>query len=167
MNDNRFERIEATTVQVAQTINNAGSAPTVDPAVAGLALLETDQYALAARRFEEALGMRPADARVHFWRAVALLQGRRPRRHSGETLDRVTAHLRAARELPEARVLHALIIEDHQQMRRRSATPPADVLELVLRITSESAELIRRHVPARETRMWSALESRQDERRAR
>jgi hypothetical protein len=154
--ENRFEKIDAEVVQIAETINNA-TGPTTDPARTGLELLEQGQYEMSVRQFHDALVTKPTDAHLNFWRAIALLQGRRPHRHSRETIARVRAHLLTAAVLPEARVLHALVIEDTGLRWRRADHPPEDILETARGTARDSAELILRHVPARETRVWRAL----------
>ncbi|TWF78034.1 hypothetical protein FHX44_113953 [Pseudonocardia hierapolitana] len=159
--ENRFERIDAQIVQIADTIHQT-TGPTTDPGRIGREFLDQGQYELAARQFRDALAARPTDVHLNFLRAIALLQGRRPNRHSREMISQIRAHLRAAADLPEARVLHALVIEDAGLRWRRADHPPEDVLDTARHTASDSAELILRHVPAREARVWRVLAQRRE-----
>lgn len=148
-----IERHVATSI----TNNEINYAQARDHRRCGLTLLRQGHYAEATAELARAVGDDPADAEVHYYLALALLGGVRPDRRPRPTIDRVRRHLTTARALPEARVLHVLVDEDHGLHWRRCTTIPQALRDLVARVDRDRAEEIVTHVPARGARTFELL----------
>jgi hypothetical protein len=159
VSESKFRDVNAQQVQFADTINNHPPAPSADQvAASGYILLGKGLYADALRRFGDAVTADPSHQDAHFGMAVALLGGYRPHRHSEETIRRVGAHLGAAADLTEARLLKLLVAEDRGlHWQRRARRIPSHVKALAEQASPERAELVLRHVPAEESRTWRAI----------
>ena len=96
-----------------------------------------------------------ADAR--FFHALAILGGKRPSMCSG---SQITAALKALGPSPHtahARFLLALVEEDRTNAWMDSPRSPGNLRLMAQQVDRSHAELICRHVPARESRVWRAL----------
>lgn len=99
--------------QHAQQIHNADhieifnntNVPDRDHFADGRRTLAAFLYPQARKCLGDALLDDPDNAQTRFYLALALLDGKRPRRHGSEWINDVGAHLGLATELPEARVL--------------------------------------------------------------
>lgn len=165
MSNKRFRDVRAQVAQIADVIHNhAATRSTEEHLRAGHALLANRLYADAARRFADSLTEDPASAEAHFGLALALLQGRRPHLHSDATIRRIEGHLQAAAVLPEAPVLGLLVAEDHRLVWQRAPRSiPKGIITMARELSGERAELILVHVPAREARIWRALDQTRSE----
>jgi hypothetical protein len=146
--------------QVAGAIvnNEFNWAPPRDHRRGGLALLRQGHYAAAVRELMRAVEDDPADEETHYYLALALLGGVRPNRHPSGAIDRVRRHLRTAWALPEARVLHVLVDEDHGLHWRRCTTIPQALRDLVAQVDRDRADEIVTHVPAQGARTFDVLQ---------
>jgi hypothetical protein len=129
----------------------------------GLTLLRQGHYVPAVRELTRAIEDDPADEEIHYYLALALLGGVRPHRRSSATIDRVRRHLMTASALPEARVLHVLVEEDHGLHWRRCTTIPQALGDLVARVDRDRAEEILAHVPAQGARTFEKLQQAVDD----
>lgn len=111
----------------------------------------------AARAYRAALEADPDVAHDRYRLALSMVSGLRPHRHHRDTIAAVRAHLSGVRDLPEARALWALIVEDRDLSWRDRA---ASVLPNVDLVDPERAAEIVDRVPAHEARTWQALRER-------
>ncbi len=126
----------------------------------GLKALATRDYAEAGQSLAEVVRDEPRNAHAHYYLALALLEGKRPRLHASEWITEVGVHLRHAGELPQAGVLTALVREDHGLHWLRSDALPDDLAALVRRVDPGLAAEVLVHVPAPESGVWTALRTR-------
>ncbi|MFI6072335.1 trypsin-like peptidase domain-containing protein [Actinoplanes sp. NPDC051343] len=121
---------------------------------------------LALGRYPEALdtlrvveGRQRQSSDTYYYWALTMLGGRRPAMHSAmavEAVERVlNAALRRAPGSPHAGALLALVYEDYY-VRGHMPGPRPD-LSGIGQVSTTHAEEIRRHVPARECRVWQLL----------
>lgn len=128
-----------------------------DHRVLGLGALKSQHYREAVLNLSEALRDNPDSFDLHYYVALALLGGLRPNRHDRRTITSVRDHLRDASELPEAKILLALVNEDYGLFWRTYSEIPAVLRNLIDEADLERSGEILRHVPAREARTWQLL----------
>ena len=123
----------------------------------GLKALAGGDYAEARRSLEDVVRDEPRNAHAHYYLALALLEGKRPRLHGSDWIKEVGVHLRHAGGLPQAEVLTALVWEDHGLHWLRSDALPGELPALIKRVDRGQAAEIITHVPAPESGVWDAL----------
>lgn len=103
---------------------------------------------------------------THYYLALAMLGGARPRTRAWSRIQDVERHLSAAVHAqphsPHAYALWAIVKEDYYEANGLSLTMPS-IAELITRaetISSERAIEIVRHIPAPECRTWRSLSNR-------
>lgn len=128
----------------------------------GFKALKNDQYALAARVFDDLLVKHPDDAGLWLGRALSFLEGRHPCRCDVRTLERVKAHLMHAQRLaprsPNPR-LALLLVRDAELFRwsAQRCRPTEKDLRLLNRVKRDAAAMLIKHIPARESVLWQEL----------
>jgi hypothetical protein len=131
--------------------------PYWDGLAVGLKALAAGCYAEARQSLEGVVRDEPRNAHAHYYLALTLLEGKRPRLHGSDWIKEVGVHLRHAAELPQARVLTALVREDHGLHWLRSDALPSDLSVLIKQVDAGQAAEIITHVPAPESGVWDAL----------
>ena len=163
--------------QRAETIINADTVdigtPRISPAERAQELLRLGEkalgqrmYSAAATSLEEGISLGELEpsafAQARFLLAVALLGGRRPSLCTGSELDRVCDLLRTLSE-PRAVFLATLVEEDRTNAWMSSPAVPDSLRLNAQQVDRPSADLIRRHVPAPQSRVWRVLDERAGE----
>jgi hypothetical protein len=148
-------------IQMADQIQNF-TVPDRDHLADGRRTLAAFLYPQARKSLGEALLDDPDNARTRFYLALALLDGKRPRRHRPEWINDIGAHLGHAAELPEAKVLSALVREDRALRQVVSDALPEWLADLVAQVPPALAEEIVTHFQAPENSVWCALRSRSE-----
>lgn len=160
--ENRFERFVAREVRFVDNSTHHGPSATAS-AAQGLSALCGRRYRDAVARLQDAAAMAPNDQEVQFHLALALLQGRRPHRQSREVIAAVRSSAAAAPDLPAARALLALVIEDATLAWRRRPTPPPLLAALVDGVPVAAAALVVAHTSATGAPVYEALRLRIEE----
>jgi len=143
-------------IQNAEHIVNIAP-PAKDHRRLGIDALRGRHYRTAATHLKAAVEADPGDPSLHFYLALALLQGVRPNRHSRESILEIQRQLKEADRQPRARALSALVAEDYGLTWRRYPAVSGDLLTLVVQTSPAEAAEIVLHVPAREARTWQQL----------
>jgi hypothetical protein len=131
-----------------------------DRVAVGQAALAAFDYAQAADCLGDAVRDDPRNPHLRYSLALALLGGARPRVHRSEWIKEIGVHLRHAAELPRARVLSALVAEDHGLHWLPSEALPERLAALIAQVSPVQAEEIVVHVPAPESGVWRAVRTR-------
>jgi len=132
-----------------------------DRVAVGRAALAAFDYAQAADCLGDAVRDDPHNPDLRYLLALALLGGTRPRLHSSEWIKEIGVHLRHAAELPRARVLSALVAEDHGlHYWLPSEALPERLAALIAQVNAGQADEIVLHVPAPESGVWRAVRAR-------
>ncbi|WP_105970316.1 hypothetical protein [Streptomyces geranii] len=161
-------RQEARTINNADTINISYRDPTpIESAEEFLRLGETSLhqgfYDSAVAQLTKCVGLVVPDpsaaAHARFLLALATLRGRRPSLCSGPELTSVISLLSPLSE-PYARFLVALVEEDRTNAWMASSEVPVELRLSARQVDRLHADLIRRHVPAPQSRVWQALNER-------
>ncbi|WP_328495160.1 hypothetical protein OHS59_22270 [Streptomyces sp. NBC_00414] len=165
---------EARTINNADTVNQIGAIhlgprePTpYERAQDGLRLGETSLhqglYDSAVTHLTECVGLGALDpsaaAHARFLLALAGLGGKRPSLCTNAELASALALLGPLRE-PHARFLAVLVEEDRTNAWMGSLAVPDSLRWKAQQVDRLYADLIRRHVPASESRVWQALNER-------
>jgi hypothetical protein len=141
----------------ADTVVDRIGVPYWDGLAVGLKALAGGDHAEARQSLEDVVRNEPRNVHAHYYLALALLEGKRPRRHGSELIKEVGVHLRHAAELPQAGVLSALVKEDHGLHWLPCDALPAELVALITRVDPGQAAEILVHVPALESGVWAAL----------
>ncbi|MFH9853655.1 hypothetical protein ACH4NV_20425 [Streptomyces althioticus] len=128
----------------------------------GFAALANDQYATAFTVFGALITQQPGDAELRLGLALTMLQGRHPCRCDVRTLKLVDTHLRAARTMGPRHPgpsLALLLLRDAEMFRwdAHRRRPTQKDLRLLQRVRSDTAALLVKHIPARESVLWQEL----------
>ncbi|WP_405536400.1 hypothetical protein OG787_24575 [Streptomyces sp. NBC_00075] len=161
-------RQEARTINNADTINISYRDPgPVESAEQFLRLGETSLhqglYDSAVAHLTKCVGLGVSDpsaaAHARFLLALATLRGKRPSLCTGAELTSVVSLLSPLLE-PSARFLVALVEEDRTNAWMASSEVPVSLRLSARQVDRSHADLIRRHVPAPQSRVWQALNER-------
>ncbi|HWO62856.1 MAG TPA: hypothetical protein VNO31_22775 [Umezawaea sp.] len=141
----------------ADTVVDRIGVPYWDGLAVGLKALAGGDHEEARRSLEDVVRNEPRNLHAHYYLALALLEGKRPRRHGSELIKEVGVHLRHAADLPQAGVLSALVKEDHGLHWLPSDALPAELIGMIARMDPGQTAEILVHVPAPESGVWTAL----------
>jgi DNA-directed RNA polymerase subunit RPC12/RpoP len=128
----------------------------------GKSALRMGQFDAANRFFQEAFDKEPDQLNIHFYFALASLQGNRPRLMPLSTINKIERSLRIViQRLPNCAhiyALWALVVEDYFGMNRMHHTPTSDELwAFGKHIDVRYAEEIISIIPANNNLIWKML----------
>ncbi len=144
--------------QVVGDIHYHTDASSADHQVNGLAALDNKDYATAIQDLKLAQRAHPANVELHYFMAIALLQGRRPHRVRLQTeLEEIRRHLRQADHLPHAKLLSLLVEEDRGRHWERNTPVSGHLRELVGEAERARILEIAEHIAAPRNRVWKII----------
>ncbi|WP_413758239.1 hypothetical protein [Streptomyces sp. MMBL 11-3] len=167
-------RQEAGTINNADTVNHIRELHLAPPEPTpreraeerlrlGEASLRHGFHHSAVTHLTESVGLGALDpstaAYARFLLALATLGGKRPSLCTGAVITCVRDLLGPLHE-PHAQFLAALVEEDRIHAWRGTPVAPEDLRTKARQIDRSYADLIRRHVPAPQSRVWQALDER-------
>jgi len=151
--------------QINISVENADK----NPFQQGINALKSKSYSFAVSCFEKSFnndGDENTDAEKHYYLALALLGGNRPRLHSLSSIHTIEEQLRLAinnnPNYSKACVLWAIVKYDYYTMNRISEKLPSalDLAKQGYLITTDDVTELLSHIQASDNKIWEWLHSR-------